>query len=323
MNRKVIKSIARTAFDQGGGLRYARWINRKALRILMYHRFQDREALTRQLRHIRESYSPVSMSQVAAMLSDGLTLPDQAIAVTVDDGYRDFYQVAYPVFREYGIPVTVYLVSQFVDRQLYLWLDQLRYAFLHSGETSYRMEIGGESRTLPLTTTEEREAAAHVVGEIAKKLSNYERLRLMRELPEQLRIAIPPEAPAEYEAVRWEEVREMAAQGIEFGAHTRTHPILSRLRTRQEMDEEIAGSKREIEEQLGRPVEHFCYPNGSNADFGSEAVESVRQAGYRTAVTTEKGLNLASTDPFRLLRIGVQPELDDAYFQRCAAAFRV
>ena len=323
MDASLLKNIARTAFDHGGGLRYARWVNRKALRILMYHRFHDRPALARQLRHIRESYSPVSMSQVASMLADGATLPDQAIAVTVDDGYRDFYQVAYPVFREYGIPVTVYLVSQFVDRKLYLWLDQLRYAFLHSNEASYRLEIGGESRTLPLTTREAREAAAQDAGEMAKKLSNGERLRFMKELPEQLRIAIPAEAPAEYEAMRWEEVREMAAQGIEFGAHTRTHPILSRLGTRPELDEEIAGSKREIEEQLGRAVDHFCYPNGSSADFGAQAVASVRQAGYRTAVTTEKGVNLASTDPFRLLRIGVQPDLDDAYFQRCAAAFRV
>jgi len=307
----------------GGGLRYGRWVNRKWLRILTYHRFSDRDALARQLRHIRDAYSPVSMTQVAGFLSGGGALPDNALAFTVDDGYRDFYQVAYPVLREYGIPATVYLVSGFVDRRLYLWLDQVRYAILHSPAQSYTLEIGGVARTLGLTTPEARKTALLAVGEAAKKLPNAERVRLLQRLPEQLQVRIPVEAPVEYEAMLWDEAREMADGGIEFGAHTRTHPVLSRLATRQELDEEIGGCKLEIEQRLGRPVDHFCYPNGSNADFGVETVEAVRRAGYLTAVTMEKGLNNSSTDPFRLRRIGVQPELDEAYFQRCAAAYRV
>ncbi len=53
----------------------------------------------------------------------------------------------------------------------------------------------------------------------------------MERRPEQLRIRIRQEAPAEYEPMRWEEAREMAAGGIEFGAYTRTYPILSRVAT--------------------------------------------------------------------------------------------
>jgi peptidoglycan/xylan/chitin deacetylase (PgdA/CDA1 family) len=115
----------------------------------------------------------------------------------------------------------------------------------------------------------------------------------------------------------------MAAAGIEFGAHTRTHPILSRVTSAEELADEIAGSKRQIELQLGRPVDHFCYPNGSNEDFGADAVAAVRAAGFRTAVTTEKGINYPGAAGFRLVRIGVEPGLDQDYFERCAAGFRV
>jgi peptidoglycan/xylan/chitin deacetylase (PgdA/CDA1 family) len=319
-----LKNAARMAFHKAGGLDIARWMNRKGLRILMYHRFTQREPLARQCAHIRAHYSLVSMSQAADWLAHGGPLPENALAITVDDGYRDFYKVAYPVLREYGIPATVYLVSDFLDRTCWLWVDQVQYAFLHGQARSFRMELSGQPpRSFELATPEMRKATARAVTEAAKKISNAERLRLLETLPEQLGAPLPEEAPAEYEALRWDEVREMASAGIEFGAHTRTHPILSRLEGDRELTFEIEGSKRQIEQQVRRAVDHFCYPNGARADVNREVVEAVRAAGFRTAVTTESGLNHVAGDPLRLLRIGVEPGLAADYFERCAAGFRV
>jgi len=308
----ILKRVAKAGFYKAGGLGMARWMSRKGLRILMYHRFGDRDDLARQCAHIRAHYAPVSMAQVAAWLERGDTLPQNALAVTVDDGYRDFYQVAYPVLGEYGIPATVYLVSEFLDRKLWLWVDQVRYAFLQ-----------GKALPADLGTPLAREQAALEMVEAVKRLPNAERLRLLARLPDQLQTCLPREAPPEYEPLRWDEVREMAAGGIEFGAHSRTHPVLSRVVGAEELAREIAGSKRQIEQHLDRPVDHFCYPHGSNEDFGTEAVESVRLAGFRTAVTTAKGLIYPGANPLRLPRIGVELGLDWNYFARCAAGFRV
>ena len=292
----------------------ARWLNRKSLRILMYHRFGDPVALAEQCAHIRAYYEPVSMAKVAAWLEGGDALPQNALAVTVDDGYRDFYRVAYPVFREFGIPATVYLVSDFVDRRLWLWVDQVRYCYRN-----------GRAKLAELETEEDRNAAAFKLIESLKRVPNSERQRTLAKLPKQLEVTLPQQAPQQYEPLRWDEVREMAATGtgIEFGAHTRTHPVLSRVKKADDLAEEIAGSKRRIEQQLDRTVNHFCYPNGSNEDFTDAAVQAVRGAGFRTSVTTEKGLIHSGVDPLRLPRIGVQPELDSDYFERCAAGFRV
>jgi peptidoglycan/xylan/chitin deacetylase (PgdA/CDA1 family) len=319
-----LKNATRVAFHRAGGLDIARWMNRKGLRILMYHRFNEREPLARQCAHIRERYSPVSMSQAADWLTNHGRLPENALTITVDDGYRDFYQVAYPVLREYGIPATVYLVSDFVDRTGWLWVDQVQYEFLHGQARSFRMELSGQPpRNFELATPETRKAAARIVTEAAKKLSNTERLRLLETLPEQLGARLPEEAPVEYEALRWDEVREMAAAGIDFGAHTRTHPILSKLDGERELTFEIEGSKRQIEYQIGRAVDHFCYPNGTREDVSREVVNAVQTAGFRTAVTTESGVNHAAEDPLRLLRIGVETGFEVDYFERCAAGFRV
>jgi peptidoglycan/xylan/chitin deacetylase (PgdA/CDA1 family) len=304
----MIKRMVRAAFHASGALGAARWANRKRLRILMYHRFRDRAELARQCEHICTHYTPVSMGQVAEWLLAAGGWPENALAITVDDGYRDFYQVAYPVFREHGIPATVYLVTDFLDRRLWLWVDRVRWAYLNSERVQ-----GGR---------EERLRAARTAIETAKRMANHERLAWIERVPDQLAVRIPEEAPVEYEGLRWDEVREAAANAIEFGAHTRSHPILSTLSGERELTDEIAGSKRRIEEELGRPVEHFCYPNGSARDINAATVQVVRESGFRTATTTDVGMVSAKADALHLRRIGVDPWLDERYFAECAAGIR-
>jgi peptidoglycan/xylan/chitin deacetylase (PgdA/CDA1 family) len=94
-------------------------------------------------------------------------------------------------------------------------------------------------------------------------------------------------------------VREWLAAGHEIGSHTLTHPWLLSLPPAQAR-EEIVASKKKLEDLFDRPIEHFCYPYGN----WNEAVRDlVIEAGYRTAVTTDPGVNDAQTSPFSLKRV--------------------
>jgi len=311
---------ARWLFHHVGGLRLARWRNRNGLRILMYHRFADAHALEAQCRHLRDHYRPLSLTAAANHLKTGKPLPPNSVVVTVDDGHRDFLEIAYPVFSSYQIPVTVYVVTDFLDRRLWLWVDQLRYAFQHTKLPKVRIEpADGAVLQFDLGTEDRKNSAARETCEALKLLRNEQRLAALARLADWLQVQIPEQPPHGCEPLAWDEVRAMARNGIEFGAHTRTHPVLSRVSSPAELTAEIAGSKRRIEEVLGSPVRHFCYPNGSKRDISPEAVEAVRQAGFDTAVTTESGLNAVGGDPFLLRRIGVDPGYARDYFARCAA----
>ena len=291
----------------------------------MYHRFNTPDAaLAAQFAHVRRRYAPVSLTQVADWLTSGAPIPANACALTVDDGYSDFFDVAYPVLREYGIPATVYVVSDFLDGKLWLWPDRVRYAFLHTPLDAASVELtDGAMLHFELDSPAKRLAAAGRMGEALKRLTNTDRLALLDCLPQLLKVTLPELPPPEYAPLRWDQVRAAAGSLIEFGAHTATHPILSSISSERELAAEIDGSKRRIEEELGRPVTHFCYPNGSERDIGAAAIEAVRAAGFRTAVTTETGLVRETGDLLRLPRIGVEPSLEERYFQRCAAGFRV
>ena len=101
----------------------------------------------------------------------------------------------------------------------------------------------------------------------------------------------------------WDEIRYLAGVGCEIGSHTRTHPHLPSLHDDAAVVDEIAGSKRIIEQELGRPVRVFAYPYGS---VESRAVATVRAA-FRSAVTTNLGVAGASSDAYLLERV-------DAYY---------
>lgn len=103
------------------------------------------------------------------------------------------------------------------------------------------------------------------------------------------------------EMLTWEEIREMRAKGITFGAHTLDHPHLTRI-SPEEARRQIAGAKKFLEEKLGCPVEHFSYPYGG---FNSRVAAIVAAAGYKTAVTSRQGVNYPGANPFTLKRIRV------------------
>ncbi len=94
------------------------------------------------------------------------------------------------------------------------------------------------------------------------------------------------------------EVREWLAAGHDIGSHSLTHPHLTQLPATQAR-EEISASKKKLEDLFGRSIEHFCYPYG---DWNPTIRDLVSEAGYRTACTTESGVNFAGADPFALRR---------------------
>jgi peptidoglycan/xylan/chitin deacetylase (PgdA/CDA1 family) len=279
--------------------------------------------LERQCAHIRECYVPVTLAQAAEAFAGGAPLPDRALAVTVDDGYRDFFEVAYPVFREFGIPATVFVVTRFLDGEYWLWGDRVKYAFRHTPLERARLELpGGAVLAHELADASAREHAATEVKERAKLMCQKDFSTFVDSVARVLAVELPASPDGEFQAMSWDEARQAAAGGMEIGAHTISHPILSSLGSMADMAAEIAGSKRRIESQLDRAAPHFCYPNGRMRDIGPAAA-AVREAGFTTAVTTEPGVNRAGADPFLLRRIGVDTSYPPAYFEQCAAAIGI
>jgi peptidoglycan/xylan/chitin deacetylase (PgdA/CDA1 family) len=151
------------------------------------------------------------------------------VVLTFDDGYRNFYDYAWPVLKRHGFPATVFLVSGRI------------------GDTTRWLAGDGRGDT-PLM-----DAAC---------------------------------------------IRELRREGVLFGAHSVTHPRLSRIDA-DRMREEVSQSKQSLEELLDESVDHFCYPYG---DYDREVMAAVRHSGFRAALTCMRGDAAPGDDPLQLPR---------------------
>jgi peptidoglycan/xylan/chitin deacetylase (PgdA/CDA1 family) len=125
---------------------------------------------------------------------------------------------------------------------------------------------------------------------------------------------MPPEALMN-RFLDWDQVRTMHRGGIFFGSHTMTHPCVSRL-DGDELQEEIGESKRLLENRLGGPINDFAYPFGKPSDRSAAAEKFLKNCGYRSAVTTEYGINRPGANRFclRRMQIGDGRRLSDFAF---------
>ena len=254
-------------------------------------------------------------------------MPDNAIAITVDDGYKSFLDYGHPVFRRNRIPTTAYAVAGFSDGQLWLWPDQIEYGLWHTSLSSIRVAIGkGVPRELELRTPAEKNEAISILKETLKKTPNDERARFYGEIRRPLQKSeIPPQPPAGRQAMTWDELRAVAAEGVEVGCHTQNHPDPFRgCQNRLELEAEIRGAKDFMEERRRFAVRHFCYPNGRSIDVGEAAIRCVREAGFESAVTCTYGFNsVASTDRFQIRRIPFLSSFDLDYSKESLAGLHL
>jgi peptidoglycan/xylan/chitin deacetylase (PgdA/CDA1 family) len=285
-------------------------------RILMYHRFGGDGEFRRlpagvfeeQLRFLRRSFRILSLREISAHLRNGSSLPLNALAITVDDGYVDFMELAYPLLQRYKTPATLYVVASFADGKDWLWMDKLQYIIRSANPGCYPLAAGERGCTLRLTSEVERDAAWESLADRGLGMSIADRARLIHLVAESLSVELPASPPPEFRSVTWDDLRSLDPALVEVGCHSMSHPILSRC-SPDEQEVEIVDAKALLESRLGRLSESYCYPNGQAQDFDDNCVQLVAASGFRSAVVASEGLVDARTSPFQIPRIGAAMSL--------------
>lgn len=303
-------------------------MRRSRLRILMYHRFSGnrvsaQSALARQFTYIRRHYHPISLAEVVRCWQTGAPLPSRALAITVDDGYADFHR-AWSLLKSFHLPATLFVVSGFVNQELWLWPDVVHFCLSRSPLERLVLEMpDGRLFERGLSTETERRAADNDLDGLLLAMPDEARRGIIANLPRHSGVPLPGVIPDAYAPMNWEDLRTMVGEGLEVGAHTETHPVLARIASQEVLQKEVSGSKIAIERSLHVPVQHFCYPNGQQSDFNAASVEAVRDAGFLSATTAQRGLNHPNDNHWELRRIGVDPFMPADVFKLELAGFRM
>jgi peptidoglycan/xylan/chitin deacetylase (PgdA/CDA1 family) len=311
----MVRRQAKNALTRSGLSGVVRFFNRGRGLILMYHGIVadsvsqewnqvTQDAFDMQMAFLKKKYTVVPLGDLVDLIAAG-RLPPYTASITFDDGYRSVHDLAYPVLVRHQLPATVYLVTSFVgsERHRYLWTDHITALLFSCRQTALdlssvdlgRYELGSPSAVL----TARREIANRL-----KLVPDIRRRTVLDRLIEDHGTAIDHERFRIYHPMTWEEVQQLGTGGlVTIGAHTRTHPILSRIPA-SSLDAEIIGSLEDIQVHFGTRPRHFAYPNGRLIDVTGDAVATARRH-FASATTTVRGLNAPRLDPHLLRRIGI------------------
>jgi len=288
-----------------------RWLLRSQVVILMYHRVCPRaedwsvrgispQVFERQLEYLSRNYDIISLDEVVEHIRKRTTFPRKALAITIDDGYRDNYTFAYPILRKYRAPATIFLATAHIGTGKPFWWDQVGYCLHHT--TSGRLDLGELGRYVVEPSSDKRQIAQKIIREV-ERLSDTAKETMMAKLASVSGVEVPEELGKNL-TLSWEQIEEMSRSGIDFGGHSVAHPILTMVPLKR-ATWEIAQSKEHIERRIAKSVKFFAYPAGR---FNAKIVRVVEASGYVGAVTVRPSWSTLQTNVFKLGRINAVVE---------------
>lgn len=316
----IKRSIKSAASIAKAGLGYPQTAN-GSIHVVAYHRVvadiakAEREAVygivvssgtfRRHCEMLRRSYDVVSLETAMHFLERGRSVARPMAVITFDDGYQDFYDEAFPVLNELGLPATVFLPTGYIGKETPLPHDRIFWLLKIAMETSTAVppalrRVGLEDR---------------VCDSLLKRRDLLKATDSLVYLPNELREAVIgaleielgnrfKSYPSEYRLLDWDMIREMSRKGINFGSHTVDHVILP-LESHDIVQSELTESKIELERELGKRIISFAYPNG---EYNETIRSAALNAGYKVAVTTKTGMNTTGADLLSLTRTSLCEE---------------
>lgn len=273
---------------------------------------------TYQMEYVKAHYQPITFSTLLQHLDRGERPPRRAAIVTFDDGFVDNYTNAFPILKRLDMPATIFVSTGNVDSQKTFWYEKLSYGLMTTKVDSITSPTLGS-----LAISDSAEARRELIKCIVLRLKlvpDEVRLSSLDDLFAQLLPDHEWVDDARSAPMTWAQIKEMSENKIEFGSHSVSHPVLSRVPVAK-LDFEVEHSKHRIESELQKQVQVIAYPVGGIEAFDDNVRAAVKKAGYRMGVSYVPGIERPDKwDPYALRRVHIERYISDNFFKAMLAA---
>ena len=245
------------------------------------------EFLTTMVRRLQRSgVDFVSLDEVHCRLTEQ-GFGRRFVAMTLDDGYRDNKEWAYPIFKQYAIPFTIYVPSSFPYRLGHLWWVALEQIIVRNDALMLKMD-GQYCRVSCRSVHEKYQAYEHLYWWLRSQPSDEAMFVIVRELS--ARYSVDLAELCETLCMSWEDLASLSADPlVTIGAHTVNHALLAKAPS-DIVRSELRMGRAVIEAALGRPPRHLAYPYGDATAVGPREHAIAAELGFLTAVTIGPGV---------------------------------
>lgn len=311
------------------GNRISKYAKSGQICILMYHRvippvetiqagmYVKPGTFENQLKLLKKYFNVISLDKLGVLQKENLANSSNKppCVITFDDGWKDFYDFAYPLLKKYNFPATIFLPTKFIDSRTKFWTDTFAYLIANRQITFFNQLSEPENLEIIEYLNKLSGSIGHQLEAGIEYLKKYPLSKIEEILAELSHMWQVDTDKSGRDFLNWSEIIEMKNSGlVSFGSHTVNHHILTTVDD-ETIKSELVDSREELLEKnvLDGSCLSFCYPNGS---YTKDIAAMVRSSGYHLAVTTKNGWNQADADKFTLKRIGIHEDMTstDALF---------
>ncbi len=269
------------------------------------------------MRLLRLDYHVISPQQFQAYLRGEVECPPRSVLLTCDDGLGNVLTEMLPILGELGLPFLLFLTGASASQQgSMLWYERL-YLWLEEGKGSAVVPLPDDVAPIVVRSGSPQAQWRPLIRTLSR-FAEQQREQLLRELRTQLGISETWDSEySQNEALRSRffvlnaaETRELVSAGVTIGAHTMSHPMLSKM-PEELASSEMAQVRARLEASAGVPVWAIAYPFGDDEAVGPREGIIAKRAGYECGFVNSE-MHSTIEDRFMIPRIHVSSEMTTA-----------
>lgn len=270
----------------------------------------DIHEFERQIVFLKKYFTVITYSELNKSLFN-YSYSKPPLIITFDDGYVTFYDLAAPILRKYGCQATVFISTDYIGSNKIYWWDEISYYCKKLTLKKFFKHIFSKyfiaETNLQYYLNEDNEDG------FIKYLLSYLKVQedstiesFLRFIKEKTKDKIDISAVDKTAAsiLNWDQVKELAGQGIEFGSHTSSHCRLN-FADSSKIKHEIASSIKRINNEIGSSVESFCFPGGEIGPYSDFINCNLKDHGIKYACTMKFGINTIRNGKYAHKRISI------------------
>ncbi len=264
----------------------------------------DTLVFERQMHLIKNYFEIIAMDELQRRLENNTETTRPVCVITIDDGWEDNYEYAYPILKKLGIIATIFLPVDYIENSNLFWQEKLARKLNQLAEQNNDVarKLLGHLEVGSITAMDSRTRKISILNFLARIKSDYS-YQEIDALEAKICGALsnPQKSNHIDRYLDWKQVREMQKSGIDFGSHCCSHRILTQL-SDEEIRHELTKSAEVIEEKTGLARVAVAYPNGNN-DKTVQQMAAI--SGYKLGFGTKYGFVDDSDNLYDIRRVNV------------------
>ena len=269
------------------------------------------EELDSHIKFFKENFEIIGLNALSQILANNTKPSTRLLCLTFDDGYIDNFTNALPVLQANKVTASFFIATGLVGSHHAPWWDKVAYLIKHHRPKSIYLDSWREK--IVFDNCQERfiRSVLHAVKNC--QLPAHKQIRQLEQT------LLHQNGYPQAEFMDWHHLAKLLEAGMELGAHSHNHDILTKL-SEDELFYELSHSKELLESNLGCDVTAFSYPVGNRSTYNKRVIEGLKDTGYELAFNFQTGINVTpGVNPYDLHRFPIAPNMSTAEVKRMFA----